>query len=65
MRAFADAGGSVLLHSTEIPEVVNLCDRVIVLYGGRIALELAGDAINEPAVMRAALGSNQLDGQAA
>jgi ribose transport system ATP-binding protein len=65
MRAFADAGGSVLLHSTELPEVVNLCDRVIVLYGGRIALELSGDAINEPAVMRAALGSNQLEGQPA
>ena len=34
MRNFADAGGSILLHSTEIPELVHLCDRVLVLYDG-------------------------------
>lgn len=56
MRAFAEAGGSVLFHSTEIPELVHLSDRVLVLYGGRIVTEIAGDAITEPAIMRAALG---------
>ncbi|MFZ1426788.1 MAG: sugar ABC transporter ATP-binding protein [Geminicoccaceae bacterium] len=56
MRRFADAGGSILFHSTEIAELVNLCDRVMVLYGGRVALELEGDAIEEEAIMRAALG---------
>ena len=43
MRRFADAGGSILFHSTEIAELVNLCDRVMVIYGGRVALELEGD----------------------
>jgi ribose transport system ATP-binding protein len=56
MRRFADAGGSILFHSTEIAELVNLCDRVMVLYGGRVALELEGDAIEEESIMRAALG---------
>ena len=56
MRRFADAGGSILFHSTEIAELVNLCDRVQVLYAGRVALELEGDAIEEEAIMRAALG---------
>ncbi|MFO1035810.1 MAG: sugar ABC transporter ATP-binding protein [Geminicoccaceae bacterium] len=56
MRHFADAGGSILFHSTEIAELVNLCDRVMVLYGGRIVLTLEGDAIDEQAIMRAALG---------
>ena len=56
MRRFADAGGSILFHSTEIAELVNLCDRVMVLYAGRVALELDGDAIEEEAIMRAALG---------
>ena len=55
MRRFADAGGSILFHSTEIAELVNLCDRVMVLYAGRVALQLDGDAIEE-AIMRAALG---------
>ena len=56
MRAFADAGGAVLLHSTEIPEIVNMCDRVVVMYEGRSVAELAGAAIEEETIMRAALG---------
>jgi len=56
MRNYVDAGGSILLHSTEIPELVHLCDRVLVLYDGRVAAELQGDAITEPAIMGPALG---------
>ena len=56
MRAFADAGGAILFHSTEIPELVNMCDRVNVMYEGRIVEELAGAAIEEETIMRAALG---------
>ncbi|MHA6688679.1 sugar ABC transporter ATP-binding protein [Mesorhizobium sp. A556] len=56
MRAYVAAGGSILLHSTEIPELVHLCDRVLVLYDGRIAVELDGDSISEAAIMRPALG---------
>ena len=52
MRAFADGGGAILFHSTEIAELVNLCDRVLVMYGGRVADELAGEAISEEAIMR-------------
>ncbi|MGH7075654.1 MAG: sugar ABC transporter ATP-binding protein [Stellaceae bacterium] len=59
IRDFARAGGSVLLFSTEIPELVNLCDRVLVFYGGRITRELAGDAIAEETIIRAALGETQ------
>ena len=42
MRRFADAGGAILFHSTEIAELVNLCDRVQVLYGGRVAAGARG-----------------------
>ena len=56
VRAFAEAGGAVLFHSTEIAELVNLCDRVLVMYRGRMVAELTGDAITEEAIMRAALG---------
>ncbi|MCD2472864.1 sugar ABC transporter ATP-binding protein [Jiella sp. MQZ9-1] len=57
MRAFADAGGAVLFHSTEIPELVNLSDRVIVLYEGAIVAQLETDEIDELTIMNAALGS--------
>ncbi len=56
IRDFADAGGAVLLHSTEIPELVNLCDRVSVLYDGAVVASLQGNEIDEVAVMRAVLG---------
>ncbi len=58
MRAFAEAGGAVLFYSTEITEVVNLSDRVLVMYGGTVVAELEGDAIEEERIMRAALGSS-------
>ncbi|MCE7027173.1 sugar ABC transporter ATP-binding protein [Jiella avicenniae] len=56
MRDFADAGGAVLFHSTEVPELVHLSDRVSVLYEGEIVARLERDAISEIAVMAAALG---------
>lgn len=56
MRAFADACGAILFHSTEIPEIVNMCDRVLVMYEGRTAAACVGEAIEEETIMRAALG---------
>ena len=60
MRAFAQAGGAILFYSTEISELVNLCDRVMVIYDGRVVDELdgeaLGDALGEERIMRGALG---------
>jgi ribose transport system ATP-binding protein len=58
MNDYVRAGGAILLYSTEIEELVNLCHRVIVMYGGRAVRELdgEGEGINEGAIMRAALG---------
>ena len=56
IRAYAQAGGAVLFYSTDVPELVNLCDEVRVLYRGREAAALSGAALSEAAVMRAALG---------
>ncbi len=58
MRAFAELGGSVLFHSTEIPELVHLSDRVMVLYNGQIVSELEGEDLSEHNIMRAALGAD-------
>jgi ribose transport system ATP-binding protein len=58
IRAYADAGGAVLFHSTEIPEIVHLADRALVFYKGRTNAELAGEELTEEAILRAALGTN-------
>ena len=64
MRAFADAGGSILFHSTEIPELVHLCDRVLVLYDGRVADRARRRCDStEQAIMRAALGEAHAAGR--
>jgi ribose transport system ATP-binding protein len=59
MRDFANQGGAILFHSTEIPELVHLCDRVLVLYAGRIVAEIEGNNLSESAIMRPALGHEE------
>jgi ribose transport system ATP-binding protein len=65
MRNYAEAGGSILFHSTEIPELVHLCDRVIVLYGGRLVDEIAAKDLTERAIMWRALGGKTMREEAA
>ena len=49
IRAMSAEGGIVLFSSTELPELVGLCDRILVLYRGRLAGELSGkDIANRP-----------------
>jgi ribose transport system ATP-binding protein len=60
MRRFVERGGSILFYSTEVPELVGLCDRVLVLYRGRVAWELTGSVLSEEAIIRAALGHAEL-----
>jgi len=47
IRKLSAEGRIVLFSSTELPELVGLCDRILVLYRGRLAGTLAGSAINE------------------
>ena len=61
IRRYAEAGGAVLLYSTEIPELVNLCDQVMVIYRGRIAETLESGALTESAIMSAAVGRRRGD----
>jgi ribose transport system ATP-binding protein len=56
IRKFAADGGSVLFYSSELPELVHLAHRCIVLYGGRIFAEYQGDAIDEQTIVGALIG---------
>ncbi|MDE0307361.1 MAG: sugar ABC transporter ATP-binding protein [Albidovulum sp.] len=56
MREFAKQGASVLYYSSELEEIPLVCDRVIVIFSGRIVDTFnAGDA-DESTLMRAAHG---------
>ena len=49
----AAAGVSVLLVTTELEELVSLCDRVLIMFRGAIVGELSGDAIERRAILQA------------
>lgn len=59
MQEFAMAGCAVLFFSSEIPELVNCCHRVLVMYRGSVVLELEGDELDEENIVRAALGEER------
>jgi len=55
LRDLADAGTAIVLYSTDYDELVGCCDRVMILYDGRVVRELVGDAITGPAIVAASL----------
>jgi ABC-type sugar transport system ATPase subunit len=56
LRAFAEAGGAAVLTSRELTEILGLCDRVLVVRGGRIVAGF-GRGATEEQVMAAATGA--------
>ncbi|MBX5151498.1 sugar ABC transporter ATP-binding protein [Rhizobium lentis] len=66
LRAFAAEGRLVILASSDTPELVHLCDRVVVLREGRVAAMLSQDEISEGAIVGAAMGvTTKAQGEAA
>ncbi|MBN9025523.1 MAG: sugar ABC transporter ATP-binding protein [Rhizobiales bacterium] len=59
LRAFAASGKTVVLLSSDTPELVHLCDRVAVVREGRIAALLERGALSEEAIVAAAMGAER------
>lgn len=47
MRELADRGRCIIFISSEVPEIVRVCDRILVMQGGAIAGELPGGSTQE------------------
>ena len=56
IHRLAAHGRSVVVISSEMPELIGLCDRVYVMHAGRIAGELEGTDVTEENVIRLATG---------
>jgi ribose transport system ATP-binding protein len=55
MRDLANEGKAILFYSSDYAELIGCCDRVSVLYGGRVVSEQSGDAITEESLVAASL----------
>jgi ABC-type sugar transport system ATPase subunit len=47
LRVLSDAGTAVLVVTSDVEEVVDVSDRVVVIRDGRVVAELVGDAITQ------------------
>ena len=56
LRELVEGGIGILLFTSELPEIQLVCDRVLVLYEGRIVQEMPADKADEAALLRAAHG---------
>ncbi len=54
LRDLAEAGAAVLLYTSELKEVQLVCDRAVVIFGGRIVAEVDAADADEPSLLRAA-----------
>jgi ribose transport system ATP-binding protein len=58
LRRLASADKAILVVSSEIPELVALCDRILVLWRGRLVGELRRDEFNEARILSLACGES-------
>lgn len=53
----AEQGRTIIMISSELEEILGLCDRVMVLYHGKITAEFERRAFNPEDILKAAMGS--------
>ncbi|NZD64082.1 sugar ABC transporter ATP-binding protein [Rhizobium sp. WYCCWR 11290] len=56
LRDLARSGIGIVVISSELPELLGLCDRVLVIHEGTVAGEVEGETMTEEAIMRLASG---------
>ena len=48
----------ILFYSTDIEELVNVCDRVLVMDGGKIRASIAWEKLTQENILRSSVGEN-------
>lgn len=56
IRSLADQGKSIIFISSELPEILSLSDRILIMYEGRLTGEISGRDATEDSVMQYAVG---------
>lgn len=56
IRKLADQGTGIIMISSELPEVIGMCDRVLVMHEGKVSGEVSDSEINEKHIIQLASG---------
>lgn len=64
VRELASQGAAVLYYTSELAEVPLACDRVVVIFDGRVVDEIDASSADEQTLMRAAYGLTETEGAA-
>jgi ribose transport system ATP-binding protein len=54
LRELASENTGIIIISSELPEIVGMCDRVVVMRENKVMGEIEGDAISEESIMKLA-----------
>jgi ABC-type sugar transport system ATPase subunit len=65
IHELAGAGAAIILVSSELPELMNVCHRILVMSGGRICDELDQEEFSERRILAAAFAAHIGGGRAA
>jgi ribose transport system ATP-binding protein len=60
MRRLADQGTAVIMISSELPEIIGMSDRILVMHDGRIMGELNPEEATEEQILMLATGQKEL-----
>lgn len=58
INELAEAGKSIVMISSELPEIIGMCDRIYVMNEGRIVGELSRDEASQENIMQCIMQSN-------
>ena len=57
MNELAKQGVAILMISSDLPEVINMSDRVLVMHEGRVTANLGKNELSQELIMRYATGN--------
>lgn len=63
MNAFVEQGNSIIMISSELPEIIGMSDRVYVMHEGRIVKEVDKGNMNQDYIMHYAIGQGDSNGK--
>ncbi len=63
MNKLIERGAAILMVSSELPEILGMSDRILVMKEGEITGELSRQKANQEEVLKLAIGGSQLNGR--